>query len=262
MKTMKNTFRRSTTLITLIAAFAMIIIGCSKKDSPANGGSSDTTKYEITIANNIAHGTVSASLTSATAGTTITLNATPEEGYTLVYYNVYNTNNPQTTVQVNNNSFTMPAYNVTVSAIFGQLPPIGNYGTITVAGQSYNIAAGVHEIYFDEDLQQNVVTLELADRVNGSSDTNGFVAEIIGIDNLPASGTYQFIFQEQMPAGSCGGCFVSSQGILYCTSGTITVSGTSENYHIQASGIAIPYGGSENMSFAVSFDGPLPLFEE
>ena len=260
MKTMKNTFRRSTTLITFIAAFAMIIIGCSKKDSPANGGGSDTTKYEITIANNIAHGSVSASLTSATAGTTITLNATPEVGYTLVYYNVYNTNNPQTTVQVNNNSFTMPAYNVTVSAIFGQLP--GSYGTITVAGQSYNIAAGVHEIFYDDDLGQNVVTLELADRVNGSSDTNGFVAEIIGIDNLPANGTYQFILQEQMPAGSCAGCFVSSQGLLYCTSGTITVSGTSASYNIQASGSAMPMGGGNNMSFSVNFNGPLPLYEE
>ena len=141
-------------------------------------------------------------------------------------------------------------------------PTPGNYGTVTVAGQSYNIAAGVHEIYFDEDLGQNIVSLELADRVDGSEDTNGFVAEIIGIDNLPANGTYQFILQEQMPAGSCAGCFVSSQGLLYCTSGTITVSGTSASYNIQASGSAMPMGGGNNMSFSVNFNGPLPLYEE
>lgn len=141
-------------------------------------------------------------------------------------------------------------------------PTPGNYGTVTVAGQTYNIAAGVHEIYFDEDLQQNVVSIELADRVDESDDTNGFVAEIIGIDNLPANGTYQFTLQEQMPAGSCAGCFVSNQGLLYCTSGTLTVSGTSASYNVQASGSAIPFGGGSNMSFTVNFNGPLPLYEE
>ena len=141
-------------------------------------------------------------------------------------------------------------------------PTPGNYGTITVAGQNYNIAGGVHEIYYDDDLQQNVVALELADRVDGASNTNGFVVELIGLDNLPSSGSYQFTIQDPMPAGSCGGCFISSQGMLYCSSGTVTVSGTSDNYRIQASGNATPMGGSGNMAFTVNFNGPLPYYEE
>ena len=141
-------------------------------------------------------------------------------------------------------------------------PTPGNYGTITVAGQNYNIAGGVHEIYFDDDLQQNVVSLELADRVDGSSNTNGFVVELIGFNNLPSSGSYQFTMQDPMPAGSCGGCFISSQSMLYCSSGTVTVSGTSDNYRIQASGNAISMGGGGNFAFTVNFSGPLPYYEE
>ena len=58
-----------------------------------------------------ANGTVSASATSATAGTTIELTATPAEGYTLDYFTLDGE-------RINGNTFSMPARNVEVSAVF------------------------------------------------------------------------------------------------------------------------------------------------
>ena len=66
--------------------------------------------YSITVVQPTG-GTVSASATSATAGTTIELTATPAEGYTLDYFTLDGE-------RINGNTFSMPAQNVEVSAVF------------------------------------------------------------------------------------------------------------------------------------------------
>ena len=66
--------------------------------------------YSITVVQP-ANGTVSASATSATAGTTIELTANPAEGYTLDYFTLDGE-------RINGDTFTMPARNVEVSAVF------------------------------------------------------------------------------------------------------------------------------------------------
>ena len=43
MKTMKNTFRKGIALFALVAAFAIIFVGCSKDSSSSNGGGSGPT---------------------------------------------------------------------------------------------------------------------------------------------------------------------------------------------------------------------------
>lgn len=65
-------------------------------------------------------GTVSANPTSAKAGETITLSATPAQGYKFVKYIVTANGQP---VTVNGNQFTMPASDVTVSATFVEDTP-------------------------------------------------------------------------------------------------------------------------------------------
>ena len=67
-------------------------------------------KYSINVVQP-ANGSVSASATSATAGTTIELAATPSEGYTLDYFTLDG-------ARINGNTFIMPARNVDVSAVF------------------------------------------------------------------------------------------------------------------------------------------------
>lgn len=138
-------------------------------------------------------------------------------------------------------------------------PPTGNYGTVTVAGQSYNIALAGYEAYYDEELSQYFVTIVLADRTNIQT-ANMVELTIVGAQSLPASGTYQYTIQDPMPVGSCGGMLSSPQnGDLICIDGTLTVSGTSDNYTINTSGSATPFGtgGSQEMPFSVHFEGPL-----
>ena len=67
-------------------------------------------KYSINVVQP-ANGTVSASATSATAGTTVKLTATPAEGYTLDYFTLDG-------ARINGDTFIMPARNVEVSAVF------------------------------------------------------------------------------------------------------------------------------------------------
>ncbi len=74
---------------------------------------SGDTNYTVTL-NQTTGGTISASPTTAPAGTTINLTATPASGYTFGSWST----SPE--VAISNNSFTMPASNVTVSATWTQ----------------------------------------------------------------------------------------------------------------------------------------------
>ncbi len=67
-------------------------------------------KYSINVVQP-ANGSVAASATSATAGTTVKLTATPAEGYTLDYFTLDG-------ARIIGNTFIMPARNVEVSAVF------------------------------------------------------------------------------------------------------------------------------------------------
>ena len=67
-------------------------------------------KYSINVVQP-ANGSVAASATSATAGTTVKLTATPAEGYTLDYFTLDGE-------RINGDTFIMPARNVNVSAVF------------------------------------------------------------------------------------------------------------------------------------------------
>ena len=67
-------------------------------------------KYSINVVQP-ANGSVAASATSATAGTTVKLTATPAEGYTLDYFTLDG-------ARINGDTFIMPARNVEVSAVF------------------------------------------------------------------------------------------------------------------------------------------------
>lgn len=84
-------------------------------------------KYKIKIDDSIQHGSVTASVgttenvTIAQVGDTVTLNVTPETGYELAGLTVTKSGDRETKVEVSNNTFTMPAYNVTVKAVFAHI---------------------------------------------------------------------------------------------------------------------------------------------
>ncbi len=88
--------------------------------------------YTITLYNSgtVTGGTFSASASSASQGTAITLTANPTRGYEFGSWTVTDaSSNP---VSVSNNQFTMPASNVTVSATFNTATPL----TITLSTKS------------------------------------------------------------------------------------------------------------------------------
>ncbi|MBO5960494.1 MAG: InlB B-repeat-containing protein, partial [Paludibacteraceae bacterium] len=84
------------------------------------------------------NGAIVADKTSAAAGATITLTATPNAGYVLDNVDVYKSDDPTTKVTVLDNQFTMPAYDVTVAPTFRAAETItiaydanGGQGTMT-----------------------------------------------------------------------------------------------------------------------------------
>ncbi|MCR5013957.1 MAG: choice-of-anchor J domain-containing protein [Bacteroidales bacterium] len=80
--------------------------------------------YDITVAD-VPNGTVSANKTSAAEGETVTLSVTPDNGCTFYTWVVFMTGDVNTTVNVSNNKFTMPGYDVTVVAV---IKPNGTSG--------------------------------------------------------------------------------------------------------------------------------------
>ena len=77
---------------------------------------------KVTIDGAIQNGSINVSgvadLNAVAAGTVLTLDNTPKAGYKFVKYNVYKTDEPTTEIDVDNSKFTMPEYDVTVSATF------------------------------------------------------------------------------------------------------------------------------------------------
>ena len=92
--------------------------------------------YTISLAE-VMYGSISANKTYAVQGASVSLTATPANGYQLSAWKVYWTDNVSTTVTVNGNSFTMPAGNVTVSAVFSLQP-----------GGEITIGSGTSTLYY------------------------------------------------------------------------------------------------------------------
>ncbi|MBR6913120.1 MAG: hypothetical protein IKN34_04850, partial [Treponema sp.] len=120
---MKQLYKmRGGVIVSLILMLAFFIVGC-KTDDDDDGETPSPTSYTITIAEGIEHGSVSASPTTAAAGATVTLTATPADGYKLASLTVTNAGGASVTTTKDSGdtskyTFIMPASNVTVSAVF------------------------------------------------------------------------------------------------------------------------------------------------
>lgn len=102
--------------------------------------------YTLTIDNNIDGGSVAVvgNVTSAIEGTEITLTSTPTAGHKFSAWNVYKAGDTSTKVTVTDNKFSMPDYNVFISATFEE---VQTYSLVTdiaqlVPGKHYIIASG------------------------------------------------------------------------------------------------------------------------
>ena len=86
----------------------------------------DNTLYAITL-EDVTNGTIAASTQSAKVGTPVTLTANPSSGYSLYSWYVTKADGSQTTVPVTDNTFIMPACDVTVAATFALGTNEGGY---------------------------------------------------------------------------------------------------------------------------------------
>lgn len=122
----------------------------------------------VTIDNSIENGSVEVSgatdLAQVTVGTELTLSNTPASGYKLSAYDVYKTDEPSTKVTVTNGKFTMPDYDVTVSATFEVAKVLTSIEITTPAsqntfwvGETFNYDGLVVTAHF-EDAADEVVT--------------------------------------------------------------------------------------------------------
>ncbi len=80
-------------------------------------------EYNITV-NNVEHGTLSA-MAKAAKNTEVIITVTPEDGYRLIENSLkaHKTGDEATIVNVTDNKFTMPNYDVTITAEFEVIPP-------------------------------------------------------------------------------------------------------------------------------------------
>jgi hypothetical protein len=105
----------------------------------------------ITLAS-VMNGTISCDHATAYKNDIITLTATPASGYNLDHWDVFKTDDMNTTVTVSGNTFTMPDYNVTVSAVFSK--PTG--GDVTIgSGTSTNKYIPTYA-YYNYTLSQQI----------------------------------------------------------------------------------------------------------
>lgn len=144
------------------------------------------TKYDVTIDSGISNGSVSASVSKAKEGDAVNLTATPAFGYVLDAWNVYKTDESTTKVTVTSNSFTMPAYDVTVSASFVLGPTISIVKTsitgVDAAGVTNASESGVYSFHNGADDSGITVTCD-GTIVTGASKNNGAITYTVAANS-------------------------------------------------------------------------------
>ena len=133
--------------------------------------------YDITLGN-VSHGSISASRTSAKSGTTITLTATPNNGYSLYSWYVFKTGDMNTTVNVSGNNFIMPAFNVTVMATFVQGSANGDFVKVTSVPTDWS---GEYILVYEQSATTGFVW-------TGVDDTNAYVSKTISNNKIADDG--------------------------------------------------------------------------
>lgn len=133
-------------------------------DSDVTVTATFVTGYTISLAD-VMYGGISADKSYANEGATVTLTATPTNGYQLTAWKVYQTNDAGASITVSGNHFTMPAANVTISAVFS-LQPGGEVSIGSGSSSTYYIP--VFESY-RYSLSEQIYT---ADEVGGAGVIN------------------------------------------------------------------------------------------
>ena len=120
----------------------------TKYSGGGGGGGSYTPSYTVSV-NKAEHGSITVSPKSASNGTTVTITVTPDQGYALETLKALDKNGNEIQLAEKNGkyTFTMPAGNVEVKAIFEKTatpPPAPTYYSITVTKDGSGTASASH----------------------------------------------------------------------------------------------------------------------
>ena len=202
-------------------------------------------KYNVTIPGNLSHGSVTSDKTEAIMGDTVTLTVAPNEGYELASLRVVDAQNAPVTVE--NNQFTMPASNVTVTAVFhltwsGLQTALSAGGTVKLPN---NVTASESDAALEipEDV---TVTLDLAgytiNRNLSAPQADGEVLNVVGsLTLIDSVGTGKII--GGCNTGDGGGIFLDYGASLNLQGGKIT-----DNQAAQGGGVFVDVYASLSVS--------------
>ena len=208
----------------------------------------NNTYYNIALGT-VSHGNISANKTSAKSGTTITLTAMPETGYSLYSWYVFKTGDMSTTVNVSGNSFVMPAFDVTVMATFVQGSAGSNYVKVTTAPTDWS---GEYLIVYENgskafnggltELDANNNTISVTINENGI--VSNATTDAARFTIAPMSGGYSI----QSASGKYIGYSGSSNGLTPSTTALQnTISLSNGSIIIQGTGTStLQYNSSAN----------------
>lgn len=201
--------------------------------------------YALTIDENIVGGSVAVkdNITSAIEGKEITLSFTQTSGHAFDEWDVYKHGDKSTKVTVTDNKFTMPAYNVVVSASFKE---VQTYSLVTnvnqiVSGKHYIIASGTDGSVKAMGKQNDNNRAAVA--VNAS---NGIIPETAGVYEFAiygANGNYS-IYDET--SGKEGYLYAASSGSNYLKTQNAYSSNGRWDFTINADGVATIIAKGDN----------------
>ena len=156
----------------------------------------------------VTNGSISADPLYALQGTTINLTATPASGYEFGSWTVYKTGDANTTVAVNGNSFTMPAYPVTVSATF----VLGPTELTVYDGTATNQYIPMYGYYFDDYTKSEcIIPASALTAMNGCTVTAvTFYPSSVGSRSWDSS--EQTVFLKEVSGTTLGGSYSGTSG--------------------------------------------------
>ena len=204
--------------------------------------------YAITVDENIQHGSVTADPTSAYQGQTVTLTVTPSTGYAMSTLTATYNDGQDHELEITNNSFTMPAYPVTVSATFEESNDV-TFDFSEIDGfDDWNTSYSEHIVEYDEA----IVTFASANHSNTTITdipvTKGGDVTIVMKNNAELTGT-SFVCRQWTNKTQTITLWYSSDSGENYTSTNITSTNfsiSSSNLPIGTNAVKITFSSSSN----------------
>ena len=164
-------------------------------------------QHHITYTAQQTHGTISVSPTNAYMGDVVTLTATPDYGYALDYWTV---TTGRETIPVENNQFTMPDSEVTVSATFKSEP----IDLTVYDGNATNQYIPMYGYYFDDYTKSECIipASQLTAMNGGIISSITFYPSTVATTNSTWSSTSQTVFLKEVSGTTLGGSFSGTSG--------------------------------------------------